>query len=136
MPNELSIYKQYEVTLREYYGAERNPLAYPPVAQNIDVAHELAIRLETDLSRIRESDLARTAMRGLMTFVPRERTPDNLNNLKAEALKQRLRYIVVNSEYFHARLAPGDFNFSAGQDRVYREAVAGIEIPPAPKAYE
>lgn len=123
------MHKKYRAALRDYYGAERDPLAYPPAVQNIDIAHELSIRLDEDLANIDDSDLARTAIRGLSTLSPRDRTPDNLNKLKDEALNHQLRYIVFNNEYLHARLAPGDFNSSAGQEHVYREAVAGIEIP-------
>ena len=75
MPIDNSLHKKYEAALRDYYGAERDALAYPPAVQNVGIAHELAVRLNEDLANINESDIARTAMRGLSTLLPRDRSP-------------------------------------------------------------
>jgi hypothetical protein len=129
MSPKKSLYKQYEDELGNYYGAQNDLLAFPPPVRNPEIAHALALQVESYINQIDEADLAASAARGLLREMPRQRTPERRAQLIDEARADRLRMAVVNVEMTHAQLAPGDFNPDQEQAGAYGMGI-GIVLPP------
>lgn len=129
MPPKRSLYKQYEDALCKYYGTERSPLAYAPPVRNIDVAHQIALQVDSYLSSIDEAEIAESAARGLRREPPQQQTADRLAELVDDSRAHRLRLAVVNTELTHARLAPGDFNPDQEQAGAYEMGIGTVILP-------
>ena len=121
--NKNSIYQKYEDATRVYYGADKDPLKFVPAVSNKNVAHDLALGVERSLGEINEADLATDALRSQRrNSMPGVRGETDLDALKNEALDDRLRRVVVNTELTHAAEAPQDFNEDSERSGAYKMA--------------
>lgn len=124
-----SIYQQYEDATRKYYGADKDPFKFVPVASNKSVAHELALQVERHVATINEADLAATALRAQhRNKMPTVRGETDLDVLKQHALEDRLRRGVVNTEISHAAMAPGDFNEDSEKAGAYEMGIGYVAL--------
>lgn len=128
MTTEKSNYQKLEDKTRQYYGADRNPLRFAPVVKNKDIAHELALDVERSLGYVTDEDLTASAIRAERRARSMPGHPDrgrSLDELRNEALDDRLRRIVVQTELSHARLAPEDFNEDQEKSGAYEMGNGG-----------
>lgn len=85
-----------------------------------DVAHDIALQVERQISNIDEEELAASALRAQRrNQMPGVRGSTDLETLRQEALDDRLRRVVVNTEILHASQAPNDFNEDAMKAGAY-----------------
>lgn len=128
--SQKSLYKKYEDATRSYYGTDRDPLKFVPVAGNRNVAHELATQVERHLGAISEEDITASALRAQQRnkmFSPGHQ--EEFETLKEKALNDRLRRAVVNVELSHASMAPGDFNEDAMKAGAYEMGIGHVVLP-------
>lgn len=130
--SEKSLYKQYEEATAKYYGSDTDPLKFAPAVKDKDVAHELALHVERELSNIDEAQIMKDAVQARRNHKPMMKDPAEIEDYVRDDAQSRLNFriknAVVNTEITHARLAPEDFNEDQMQAGAYQQGV-GIAIP-------
>ena len=129
-----SISHELGAATRRYYGTDTDPLRYAPTVSKPQVAEPIARYVNGQLDKLRDEELVATALRiQTRDRLSSPKIAKTLDELKQEALKGRLSYIVVNAELQHAAAAPGDFNEDSERSGAYEMGLGVLvqNIPPS-----